>query len=104
MVIMVPSPNIVVVPSTDPAFGNCSVGVGEGRDVPVGGVGVFPHKQFAFPGHTALLHKLDEQIMPDAQSLLDTHPLLHPFGGVGDGVGHKQLVAPVHSGLRQNPV
>ena len=100
MVIIAPRPNIVVVPNTDPAFGSCSVGVGEGRGVPVVvvGVGVLPHKQLALSGQSVLRHKPAEHIMPDAQSPFETHPLLHPFGGVGDGVGRKQFVDPVHSG------
>ena len=102
---IVPKPNTVVVPSTDPALGSCSVGVGDGRVVPVvvEGVGVLSHKQFALSGQSVLRHKPAEHIIPDAQSPLETQPLLHPFGGVGDGVGHKQLVDPVHNGLRQNP-
>lgn len=101
---IVPNPNTVVVPNTDPAFGSCSVGVGDGRVVPVPGVGVLPpHRQLALSGQSVLRHKPAEHIMPDAQSPFETQPLLHPFGGVGDGVGHTQLVDPVHNGLRQNP-
>ena len=85
--------------------GSYSVGDGRGEPVVVEGVGVLPpHRQFALSGQSVLRHKPAEHIMPDAQSPLETQPLLHPFGGVGDGVGHAQLVDPVHNGLRQNPV
>ena len=94
-----------MVPKTDPAFGNCEVGVGVGRfPVVVDGVGVDEHKQFVFSEHAAVRQRpFDEQTSPAAQSLLVTHPLLHPFGGVGEGVGQRQFDELVQRGLRHDP-
>lgn len=97
----VPSPTIVVVPSTDPALGK--VGVGDGFTL-VCGVGVDRQVQLGRSVQDGLRHAPNAQLSPDAQSLLVTQLLLHPLGGVGDGVGQAQLDAPVHSGLRHKPL
>ncbi|MBI5151445.1 MAG: hypothetical protein HZA34_02625 [Candidatus Pacebacteria bacterium] len=93
------------MPKTDPAFGNVEVGVGVGRDVPVVvvGVGDEEQRQFALLKHAAVRQRLFEHTSPAAQSLFVTQPLLHPFGGVGEGVGQRQLDEPVHRGLRHEP-
>jgi hypothetical protein len=80
----------VAVPPTDPAFGSAG-GVVPGVEALGVGVEVLSQIQLAFPVQVALRHSPAEQLSPDAQSLVVTHELLHPVGGVGDGVGHKQL-------------
>ncbi|MEK7458763.1 MAG: hypothetical protein AAB612_04775 [Patescibacteria group bacterium] len=97
-----PSPKIVVVPSTDPAFGNSGGGLAFATSEDVGvGVDVEAHKQFGDSIHDGVRQRLLEQTKPDAQSLLVTQPLLQPVGGVGVGVAQIQLDEPIHTGLRQ---
>jgi len=93
----------VVVPITDPAFGNCGGGLAfvtvvievVGVDVDVDA-----QRQFGESIHDEVRQRLFEleHTNPDAQSLLVTQLLLQPFGGVGVGVAHRQLDELVHCG------
>ncbi len=99
-----PSPKIVVVPITDPAFGNPGGGLAfVTMVVEAVGVDVGAHKQFGESMHDEVRQRLFEleHTNPDAQSLLVVQLLLQPFGGVGVGVAHRQLDEAVHCGWRQ---
>lgn len=93
-----PSPKIIVVPSTEPAFGNSGGGLDFTTSVVGVGVDVEAHKQFGDSTHDGVRQRLLEQTKPEAQSLLVTQPLLQPVGGVGVGVAQRQFDDPVHSG------